>query len=659
MRIFKGIDNLPEFKNSVITIGSFDGVHKGHQGILSRLRQLSNEIEGENIVITFDPHPRQIIYPKDDSLMLLSTVHEKRVLFEKYGIDNLVIVPFSFEFSRQDPREYIEKFLLKKFNPKYIVIGYDHRFGLNRTGDLRLLKQYESEHDFEVIEIEKQELEEITISSTKIREGLLAGDIETSTRFLNHHYKITGKVVHGEKIGKTLGFPTANLKINHPNKLIPKEGIYAVYVYINHEKYHGMMYIGDRPTLPRVKGKSIEVNIFDFNENIYEQQISIEIVKFLREDKKFDDLSALKNQLFIDRKESKIVLGDVVLEKSKRIAIAILNFNGVEHLESYLPNVLLSSHSEDVELVVIDNASSDESVKYIKEWHPEIKLIHLSKNYGFAEGYNRGIKLLDNEYIVLLNSDVLVPEGWLDPIIQLMDDDKSIGAAQPKILALEDKSLFEYAGAAGGMMDRLGYPFCKGRVFETLEKDEGQYDGNHEIFWASGAAMVVRMDLFKNLGGFDSSYFAHQEEIDLCWRIQRAGFKVLAVNEVSVQHLGGGTLAYGNSTKTYLNFRNNLSTVIKNNEAARLLWLFPFRLCLDGIAGIKFLLSGQYKHTVAILKAHFYVYRNIINIYKRKRYFNKLITQLSKSSPYSGNIYKGSILWQYYIKGNKKYSDFK
>ncbi len=658
MRIFSGIDNLPEFKNAVITIGSFDGVHQGHQGILKRINQLAQEIDGESVVITFDPHPRQIIYPKDDGLLLLSTTNEKRILFEKYDIDNLVIVPFSFEFSRQDPREYIEKFLVGKFQPKCIVIGYDHRFGLNRTGDVNLLRQCESQYGYEVLQIQKQELDNITISSTKIRAALLQGDIETSNRFLNHFYRLTGKVVHGEKIGKTLGFPTANLKVENQYKLIPKEGIYAVYVYHQGMKYHGMMYIGDRPTLPRIKGKSIEVNIFDFDDNLYEEEISIEIVQFLREDHKFDDLEGLKNQLFIDRKQAKLALGELTEDSLKsRIAIAILNYNGREYLESFLPSVLESSNSEDIDVVVIDNHSSDKSVDYIKEWHPEVKLIEFRKNYGFAEGYNRGLRQMDYEYIVLLNSDVLVEDGWLDGIIRHMDNNKTVAACQPKILSLEHKDHFEYAGAAGGMMDFLAYPFCAGRIFDTIEKDLGQYDDLVEIFWSSGAAMVIRKDLFEKIGGFDPSYFAHMEEIDLCWRLQRAGYKIHSVNSSKVYHLGGGTLDYGNARKTYLNFRNNLATLIKNNASINLIWLFPLRLILDGIAGLKYASGGNFDSTWAIIKSHFYVYTNIFNIYKRKSDYNKLVRALSKSSPYRAKLFSKSILWQYYVRGKKKYQD--
>jgi len=233
MRIFRDIQALPEFNNAVITIGSFDGVHIGHQKIIKRLKHLAKEIDGESVIITFDPHPRKIIYPKDDSLQLLTTLEEKIDLCESFGVDNLVIVPFSIEFSQQLPREYVEKFLIGAFSPKYIVIGYDHRFGLNRKGDINLLQEYQEEHDFEVVQIKKQELEDITISSTKIRNALLKGDIENANHFLNHRYKLSGIVSHGDKIGKTIGYPTANISIEEPSKLIPLNGVYAAYCNIS------------------------------------------------------------------------------------------------------------------------------------------------------------------------------------------------------------------------------------------------------------------------------------------------------------------------------------------------------------------------------------------------------------------------------------------
>lgn len=555
MQIHKNIQSLPAFTNAVITIGSFDGVHRGHQKILQRIRSLSKEISGESVVITFHPHPRQIIYPKDKSLKLLSTLQERIRLIEMQGIDHLVVVPFSIEFSQQDPREYIEKFLLGKFTPSYIVVGYDHQFGLNRTGDIRLLRSYCESHNFEVLQIEKQEMEDITISSTKVRNALSLAEMSTAYKLLNHHYRISGTVVHGQRIGTQLGFPTANLRLSNKRKLVPPHGIYACYIHYGSKKFDGMLYIGRKPTIDGKHKTSIEVNIFEFNQSIYGETLDIEIVMFLRSDEKFETLEALAIQLKEDKLNAQTILSAFNKAEAKKAfaTIAILNYNGKEYLEAFLPTVIDSSIAYNYDVWVADNNSSDDSLAYVKEWHPEVTLLPFKKNYGFARGYNQIFKQLDSKYTVILNSDVMVTPNWLDPILDLMEKDRLIAACQPKILALEKENKFEYAGAAGGLMDKWGYPFCYGRIFQKTEVDEGQYDDVEEVFWASGAAMVVRTDLFKQMGGFDEDYFAHQEEIDLCWRLKQFGYKVMAVPASKVYHLGGGTLNYGNSKKTFLN----------------------------------------------------------------------------------------------------------
>ena len=263
MQVHRDPNNLPKFINPVVTIGSFDGVHRAHLKILDRVLSLADEIDGESILVTFHPHPRKIIFPKDDTLQLLNTLEEKLFILKSIGLDHVVIVPFSVEFSQQNPREYIEKFLIDKFNPRYIVIGYDHRFGLNRGGNIELLKQYNEQ--FGIIQIQRQELEDITISSTKIRNALNEGRIDTANSYLIRPYIIQGKVIHGDKIGKSIGYPTANINVDDKDKLIPKEGIYACYVVIENERYQGMLYIGNRPSLKsNVKPeKRIEVNIFN------------------------------------------------------------------------------------------------------------------------------------------------------------------------------------------------------------------------------------------------------------------------------------------------------------------------------------------------------------------------------------------------------------
>ncbi len=301
MKVYRGIETLPKFKKPVITIGSFDGLHLGHQKILEKVISEAQKIDGESLIITFDPHPRKIIYPKDTSLQLLSSIDEKIKLFSKYALDHLVIVEFSVAFSQLSADEYIEKFLIGKFNPAKIIIGYDHRFGLNRKGDINFLKWYQTKGDFEVIEIPEQEIEQITISSTKIRKAINEKNITKANTLLGYPYPIMGKVVKGERIGHTLGFPTANLSIAEKSKLIPSFGIYAVYVYVQDQKLEGMMYIGDRPTLEKINGRTIEINIFNFDNDIYGETISIEVLAFVREDIKFENLNQLKDQLFKDK----------------------------------------------------------------------------------------------------------------------------------------------------------------------------------------------------------------------------------------------------------------------------------------------------------------------------------------------------------------------
>ena len=300
MQVHRDPNNLPIFINPVVTIGSFDGVHRAHLKILDRVLSLADEIDGESILVTFHPHPRKIIFPKDDTLQLLNTLEEKLFILKSIGLDHVVIVPFSVEFSQQNPREYIEKFLIDKFDPRYIVIGYDHRFGLNRGGNIELLKQYNEQ--FGIIQIQRQELEDITISSTKIRNALNEGRIDTANSYLIRPYIIQGKVIHGDKIGKSIGYPTANINVDDKDKLIPKEGIYACYVVIENERYQGMLYIGNRPSLKsNVKPeKRIEVNIFEFKDEIYDQDIRLEVINYIREDEKFDNMRLLTAQLAKD-----------------------------------------------------------------------------------------------------------------------------------------------------------------------------------------------------------------------------------------------------------------------------------------------------------------------------------------------------------------------
>ncbi len=656
MRVYRDLKTLPDFNKTVITIGSFDGVHTGHQRILSRLNELSQQDESETVVITFYPHPRSVVYPKDKSLRLLSSLEEKIELFESFGIDHLVIAPFTIEFSQISPQEYIQDFLVKYFSPAEIVIGYDHRFGLNRAGNIDLLRMLQETYGYQVTEIVKQEIEEITISSTKIRNALQEGHLELANRLLNHPFRLSGLVIKGQQLGSELGYPTANLEVEEAHKLLPKDGIYACKVDVGSETYGGMLYIGQIPTLKNKK-KTIEVNIFEFDEDIYGQRISIQVLHFLREDEKFDDLQGLKTQLAKDKVDSLDYLSGDYKPKSKLdTTIAILNYNSLDFLEMYLPSILHSSAAE-FDIVMIDNASTDESVEYVEDHFPEIRIIGLDKNYGFAEGYNQGLKEVKTKYTVLLNSDVEVTENWLDPLIEFMESNKAYGSVMPKIRSVEDRDSFEYAGAAGGYLDRWGYPYCRGRLFDTVEKDTGQYDDIEDVFWTTGAAMVVRTELFKKLGGFDGGYFAHQEEIDLCWRMHKAGYRLAVVPDSVVYHVGGGTLDYGSTRKVYLNFRNSLFTIFKNEEGFGRLTKVYMRLVLDGIAGVKFLLSGEVASVWAIIRAHFAFYGNGLTLLKKRKENRKRIKSVQIGPANTIGKTDFSIVMAYYLKGKKLFTD--
>ena len=288
------------------------------------------------------------------------------------------------------------------------------------------------------------------------------------------------------------------------------------------------------------------------------------------------------------------------------VAIAILNWNGKHWLEKFLPNVIL--YSQEATIYVIDNDSTDDSVKFLEHNFPTIKIIKNNKNTGFAGGYNEGLKQISEEIYCLLNSDVEVTENWIQPIIELFIKNTEIAAIQPKIRSFEADQYFEFAGAGGGLIDNLGYPYCRGRIFEKLEEDKGQYNDETEIFWASGCALFIRKEDYWSMNGLDERFFAHQEEIDLCWRLKNAGRKIYYCGKSTVFHVGGGTLNKQSPQKTYLNIRNNLSMLLKNLPIAALLWVIPARLILDGIAGIYFGLKDGFPHLWAVVRAHFGFY---------------------------------------------------
>jgi len=328
----------------------------------------------------------------------------------------------------------------------------------------------------------------------------------------------------------------------------------------------------------------------------------------------------------------------------KTVAIVILNYNGKVHLNTFLPSVVANSKGNRV--IVADNGSSDESINYLKENFPKVELIQLDQNYGFCGGYNRALKQVSADYYVLLNSDVEVTPNWIEPIISLMDNNPEIAACQPKILSYTKRDSFEYAGAGGGFVDALGYPYCRGRIFDTIEKDEGQFNDTRPVFWATGACLFVKSEVYHQLEGLDEDFFAHMEEIDLCWRIQNQGYLVYYCGESTVYHLGGGTLHKSNPRKTYLNFRNSLRCLTKNSSG--LFWRLPVRLLLDGVAVLKFLMAGETQDAWAVLKADRDFLLEIRKYLKKRKDIKKGSKNLAANF---------SILVQYFLFKRKIFKD--
>ncbi len=328
------------------------------------------------------------------------------------------------------------------------------------------------------------------------------------------------------------------------------------------------------------------------------------------------------------------------------VAVVILNYNGKELLKKFLPSIL--KYSGSAKIIVADNNSSDGSIELITNEFREVELIPISRNLGFCGGYNYALQQVVADYFVLLNSDVEVTPNWLEPIVQALEMDNTIGAAQPKILSYNEKHKFEYAGAAGGFIDSLGYPFCRGRVFHITEEDKGQYDETLPVFWATGACFIVKAELYNKLGGLDETFFAHMEEIDFCWRLNRHGFKVISFGNSKVYHVGGATLDASNPRKTYYNFRNGLILLIKNLSSSELVMTLPIRLLMDTIAAFRFLLTGYGKDFLAVVSAHFYVLFHFFALLKKRQ----------PEVPYKTTlIYDGSIVIDFFLLGKRKFSD--
>jgi GT2 family glycosyltransferase len=337
-----------------------------------------------------------------------------------------------------------------------------------------------------------------------------------------------------------------------------------------------------------------------------------------------------------------------------KTAVVILNWNGISFLKMFLGKVLSCSSGNGTVVYVADNGSSDGSVDYISENYKEIRLIRLEKNHGFAKGYNLALGKIDAQYFVLLNSDIEVTDGWLQPLLKHMDQNHDVAACQPKVLSFRHRDHFEYAGAAGGFIDWLGYPLCRGRILTKVEKDSGQYDFHADIFWATGACMVVRAETWQKNGGFDPDFFAHMEEIDLCWRFHRSGYRISYIPESVVYHVGGGALPYNSPFKTYLNFRNSLFLLYKNLPDDKLKRIFLIRRILDGIAALFFLIKGQFRSFAAVWKAHLGFYRQFAATKAKRENLKKLY-----GSRQVGMILNKSIVLEFYIKRNRTFASLK
>jgi GT2 family glycosyltransferase len=337
-----------------------------------------------------------------------------------------------------------------------------------------------------------------------------------------------------------------------------------------------------------------------------------------------------------------------------KAAIVILNWNGIDFFKRFLDTTVKNSASPETAIYIADNGSTDGSPDWVAKNFPQIRLIRFDKNLGFAGGYNLALQQIDAEYFILLNSDIEVTEGWTKPLISFMDNNRDVASCQPKIRSWHNKENFEYAGAAGGYIDKYGYPFCRGRLFQSIEKDEGQYDTTEDIFWTSGACMIVRDEAWRKCNGFDADFFAHMEEIDLCWRFHLAGYRVSYIPEPVVYHVGGGVLPYNSPFKTYLNFRNNLFLLYKNLPDKNLHYILFIRKLLDGIAALVFLISGKFDNLKSVWNAHIDYYKSIRLLRGKREMVKKLQgNQLIKT------IMNKSVVFEFYIKGIRTFDKLK
>lgn len=655
MQVHFSLDLVPRFDNAVVTIGSFDGVHRGHKTLLEQVIRIAGSCHGQSVVVTFEPHPRLVLEKNPPNFALLTSLDEKIRLIEDCGVDHLIVVPFTTEFARQSAEAYLHDFLVRHIRPSVVVVGYDHRYGAGRTGDFRLMEQHLKPLGIGVVEIDPLLIEQIAISSSAIRRALGEGDIKKVNEGLGHPYFIKATVKHGDRIGRTLGFPTANLAISERYKALPLDGIYLAAVRLGDRSLEGIAYIGRRPAVGGDLERVVEVHIFDFDEDIYGNDIEVSLLDFIRPDMEFQSLDELKAQMEVDKSKA-LRLSAHQAMATRELAVVVLNYNGLRHLKHYLPDLI--RYSPEADIIIADNASTDGSTDYIRTFGDQVRLLQLDSNFGFTGGYNRAIATLDHTYILLLNSDVRVTPGWLPPLLSRIASDERVGAVQPKILNDRATENFDYAGGAGGYIDALGYPFCRGRIFETIEADHGQYDDAAQVFWASGAAMLTRRQLYMDAGGLDEAFFAHMEEIDLNWRMQKMGYSVVAEPASVVYHYGGGTLDPASPHKTYLNFRNSLFVLVKNEGSLLLVRVF-FRLLLDGVAGIRFLFQGKASFTGAILKAHLHFYRDLPGYLHKRRTFAALLKAANLPERPLNGRWDGLLIWSYFVRGRKTFTDLK
>ncbi|MEL6390315.1 MAG: riboflavin biosynthesis protein RibF [Bacteroidota bacterium] len=654
MQVFRGLAELPRFQNPVVTIGSYDGVHHGHRTIIERMRQVAREINGESIILTFHPHPRQVVFPNDKSLRLLNTLDEKIELLSETGLDHLVILPFTVEFSQINPYDYVDKILIEGLQVKHLIVGYDHRFGLNREGNYDLLDVYAKQGLFTLEQIEEQDIEDLHVSSSAIRNHIKNGLMTKANKLLQKSYMLSGQVIHGDKIARGLGFPTANCQIDLSLKVIPAPGTYAAEAQVDHKRYRGMLYIGKSKTLHARKDESIEINLFeDPDESLYGKKIKIFPLKHIRQDQELADREELLYHIHADKTDCELYFSQ--RDSEIKLITAILNYNGAKHITQYLPSHLPEIDDQHA-VVVIDNGSSDNSIDVTSSISDEVDIIKLPENLGFAGGYTTALSHVNSTYVAIVNSDVQVTAGWLNPIIELLDSDDSIAAVQPKIRSHEDPTRFEYAGAAGGYLDALGYPYCRGRIMSHVEVDNGQYDTLVDVDWVSGAAMVIRLDAFRQCGGFDPDFFAHMEEIDLCWRLRSAGYRLVCEPKSVVHHLGGGTLSYQSSGKAFLNLRNSYWMLLKNESQLRLIWLLPVRLLFDHLYGFTRLMSGRPGEAFGVLRGIWVGFSKVMTVSAKRR---KRIRYQRRYGLKSKHEHRATAIWLPWsrLMGKSTYTD--